>query len=155
MRTRFAAQALSASILLSATAGCVHGGAVTPPDPATVSADRKGVICASPDQEGLCQTLRDWAQAQDLPGGQAIPVYRLRTDGALWSSLPGDARKALRGYQWIVVETAPATTGTTRLASAVLPAAQGVHPDAAAAASSTSEPMNCQRCDAAGAEGVN
>ena len=155
MRTRTAAHALGACTLMALTAGCIHGAAAAPPDPATISADRKGVICAGPDQDGLCATLSAWTRARGVPAGQAISVYSLRTDGAFWSNLPRDARDALRAYQWIMVETAPAPTGTTRLVSALQPAAQGLHPEAGAAASSITGPASCQRCGAAGAGGVN
>ena len=153
MHTRTATQALGACTLLALAAGCIHGAAAAPPDPATVSADSKGVICAGTDRDTLCQTLAAWAREQGMADGQAIPVYRLRTDGALWSRLPGQARDTLRTYQWIVVEPAP--TGTIRLATGLQPAAQDLHPDAAPAASSLSGPASCQRCDAAGAGGVN
>lgn len=153
MQTRTAARALSAFTLLALAAGCIHGAAAAPPDPATVSADQKGVICASPYRDTLCRTLAAWALEHGVPDGQAIPVYRLRTDGALWSSLPGRARDTLRTYQWIVVEPAP--TGTIRLATGLQPAAQDLHPDAAPAASSTTGSASCPRCNAAGAGGVN
>lgn len=156
MSLRLARTALISSTLLALTAGCVHAGASTPPDPATVAVEQTGVVCSGAREPAVCQTLRTWAQTRGLPQGQPIPVRALRTDSALWQSLPGDARDDLRTYQWIVVDVAPSLLPTplpdTRLASAPQQAAQGLHPIAAPAASSTSGPASCQRCHAAGSE---
>lgn len=160
------ALALGGTMLLAA---CASTDAAAPPDLASIGPEQQSVICATPVSAGgppsvsgpddLCSTLRDWASAHGVGDGQMISVYRLRTDTSLWTSLSASDRAQLRGYRWILVQTAPAA-GTSAaspadLASTLQPAADSLHPDAASAASRTSEPGSCPRCALAGAEGVN